>query len=192
MMSRFWKTHWFGLLACGLLMVSAMAFVSSRKVNSTVERVSSEEENRVLRADVDRLKSVAPEQARAMVDVDYHFSNLWFAGRSENWPLAEFYWQETLTHLRWGVTIIPVRKDNAGQDVKLEEILKAMEQSPSMQMGDALAKRDAKFFEATYRSILEGCYSCHKAVDKPFLRPGIPRRPATSVIQFESNAPWPK
>jgi hypothetical protein len=29
-----------------------------------------------------------------MADVGYHFSNLWFAGRGRNWPLATYYYNE--------------------------------------------------------------------------------------------------
>src|SRR5262245_18114100 len=56
-----------------------------------------------LKFDVERLKQIVPDQAHAMSDVDYHFSNLWFAGKAKNWPLAEFYWKESLSHLRWAV-----------------------------------------------------------------------------------------
>ena len=39
-----------------------------------------------------------------MADVGDHFTNLWFAGKAENWPLADFYLGETKSHLRWAVT----------------------------------------------------------------------------------------
>jgi len=90
------------------------------------------------------------------------------------------------------VRIIPARKDTAGRDAKLEDILQTIEQSSYTQMRDVIAKKDQKLFEKTYRYIIEGCYSCHKASDKPFLRPGIPLKPASSVIQFDPNATWPK
>jgi hypothetical protein len=64
-----------------------------------------------LKADIARLKGIVPDQSHAMKDVAYHFANLWFAAQHENWPLAEFYWAETRSHLRWAVRIIPVRKD---------------------------------------------------------------------------------
>ncbi len=41
------------------------------------------------------------------------------AGQRQNWPLAQFYLDETRSHLKWAVRIIPVRKDPAGQDVDL-------------------------------------------------------------------------
>ncbi len=127
-----------------------------------------------------------------MGDVADHFTNLWFAGKSENWPLAEFYWKETLSHLKWAVRIIPVRKDNAGREIKLEDILQSIENSATMKMGDVIQKQDPDTFETTYRYLLEGCFSCHKAVDKPYLKPRVPEQPATSIINFDPQATWPK
>jgi len=46
-----------------------------------------------------------------MADVGAHFTNLWFAGDHANWPLAQFCLDETKSHLRWAVRIIPKRKD---------------------------------------------------------------------------------
>ncbi|HEX5105435.1 MAG TPA: hypothetical protein VFV87_16565 [Pirellulaceae bacterium] len=145
-----------------------------------------------LAAEVERLKKIVPDQSHAMSDVDYHFSNLWFAGKAQNWPLADFYWKESLAHMKWAVRIIPVRKDNAGKEVKLEDILKSIENSPYMQMGEVIKQQDAAKFEPTYKYIVEGCYSCHKASDKPYLHPHIPERPASAMINFDPQADWPK
>jgi hypothetical protein len=145
-----------------------------------------------LRAEIERLKTIVPDQAHAMKDVDYHFTNLWFAGKAENWPLADFYWKETLSHLKWALRIIPVRKDNAGREIKLKDILQSIENSPFMKMGDVVKDQDTKKFEPTYRFLVEGCYGCHKSVDKPFLRLHIPERPATTIMNFDPKATWPK
>jgi hypothetical protein len=147
---------------------------------------------KALAAEVERLKGVVPDQAHAMSDVDYHFTNLWFAGKAKNWPLADFYWKESLAHMKWAVRIIPVRKDNAGKEVKLEDILQAIENSPYMQMGDVIKQQDEAKFETTYKYLVEGCYSCHKASDKPYLRPQLPERPATTIINFDAKATWPR
>ena len=63
-----------------------------------------------LKAELEALKALVPSQSHAMMDVDYHFSNLWFAVVNENWPLASFYLNETRSHLRWAVRIRPVRR----------------------------------------------------------------------------------
>ncbi len=144
-----------------------------------------------LHAEIEHLKTIVPDQSHAMKDVDYHFSNLWFAGQARNWPLADFYWKETMAHIKWAVRIIPIRKDSAGKEIKLEEILQAIEMTPSMQMGEVIKAQSGEKFEPTYRAILEGCYLCHKAADKPYLRPQIPQRPATSLVNFDPRAAWP-
>ena len=41
-----------------------------------------------LKAEIEQLKGL-PSQSHAMMDVDYHLANLWFAAHTKNWPLAE-------------------------------------------------------------------------------------------------------
>src|SRR5262249_44424521 len=64
-----------------------------------------------LKADLEVVTGNLPSQSHTMMDVSYHFTNLWFAGERGNWPLAQFYLAETRSHLRWAVRVIPVRKD---------------------------------------------------------------------------------
>ena len=47
-------------------------------------------------------------------------------------------------------------------------------------------------FEKSYRFTMETCYSCHKAADKPFLRPQIPTQPESPIINFDAKADWPR
>lgn len=145
-----------------------------------------------LHAEVERLKQVVPDQAHAMQDVDYHFTNLWFSANQSNWPLAQFYFGETRSHLRWAVRIIPIRKDNAGKEIKLQDILQAVENSPLKDLEEAIKAKDREKFVAAYEFTMTGCYSCHKAADKPYLRPRIPDHPASAMMNFDPNATWPK
>jgi hypothetical protein len=143
-------------------------------------------------AELEAIKSKLPDQAHAMQDVGYHFSNLWFAGQRQAWDLANFFWLETRSHLQWAVRIIPVRKDNAGVEIRLVDILVAMENGPLKQLGEAIAAKDPTAFERAYRFSLENCYACHKASDKPFIRLQIPALPETSIITFDPAATWPR
>ena len=72
---------------------------------------------------------------------------------------------------------IPVRKDNRGKDVDLESILAAFESGPLAQLKQALDAKDRDGFERIYKESLTVCYSCHKAADKPYLRPQVPAEP---------------
>ncbi len=143
-------------------------------------------------AEIEAINGKLPDQSHAMQDVSYHFSNLWFAGKHDNWDLANFYWSETRSHLHWAIRIIPVRKDNAGAEVNLAPILEGMENGPLKQLGEAIAAHNGAAFEKTYRTTMETCYGCHKAADKPFLRPQIPTQPESPIISFDVKADWPR
>jgi hypothetical protein len=142
--------------------------------------------------ELEAIKGKLPDQAHAMQDVGYHFTNLWFSGQTGHWELANFYWLETRSHLRWAVRIIPKRKDNAGMEVDLEAILTALENGPLKDLEGAIVAKDRAAFEKHYRASLEACYACHKASDKPFLRLQVPTSPETLIINFDPSAQWPK
>jgi hypothetical protein len=145
-----------------------------------------------LAAELETIKGKLTDQSHVMQDVSYHFSNLWFAGQHENWDLANFYCSETKSHLRWAVRVIPVRKDNAGRPVDLVPVLEGMENGPRKDLQDAIAAHDQPEFEKRYRQTMETCYGCHKAADKPFLRPQIPSQPESPIINFDPAANWPR
>jgi hypothetical protein len=143
-----------------------------------------------LRSEVEQLRGRLPSQSHAMMDVGYHFANLWFAGQSKNWPLAQFYLDETRSHLRWAVRIVPVRRTSGGE-IDLRGLLEAVDQTSLAEVGKAIAGRDGDGFTAAYRQTLVGCYTCHKAADKPYLRPRIPEQPEARIINFDPAATWP-
>ena len=144
-----------------------------------------------LAARVKALEDLIPDQAHIMADVADHFANLYFAGKAGNWPLADFYLGETRSHLRWAVRRIPVRKDTQGRDVVLGNILEAFENSHLKPLKGSIDGKDTAGFEQAYKVSLTGCYSCHKAADKPFLRPKVPAEPASPIVNFDPRADWP-
>jgi hypothetical protein len=76
---------------------------------------TAESELEALRQQVEELRNLAVRtQSHVMVDVEYHFSNLWYAGHNDQWELAAFYLRETDSHLRWTVRIRPVRSSSQG------------------------------------------------------------------------------
>jgi len=143
-----------------------------------------------LRAEIERLKGLVPDQAHAMQDVGYHFNGLWFAGRRQNWPLAQFYFNETRSHLRWAVRIIPVRKTKGG-DLELKGILDAVEASMLSEIQKAIDGKNVSAFTNACHLTLTGCYSCHVAAEKPFLRPQIPTLEAEHTINMDPEAKGP-
>jgi hypothetical protein len=151
----------------------------------TLPAASSQTPLENLSARVKAVEDLIPSQSHMMADVGDHFTNLWFAGRAENWPLADFYLAETKSHLRWAVRRIPIRKDNQGHDINLANILEAFENSQLTQLKGAIDGKDKAAFEKVYKESLTVCYSCHKAADKPYLRPLIPTEPASRIMNFD-------
>ncbi len=179
----------------GLLFLSIVTgvLVGSTALRSPASAVDIEHAGEIgrLRSELVKLREMLPDQSHAMSDVGYHFTNLWFAADSNNWPLADFYFNETRSHLKWAVSIKPIRKDRANRDVNLPGILQGMENGPLKQLGQAVAASDKPKFVAAYRLTLENCYACHKASEKPYLRPQIPRQPATTIINNDPHSTWP-
>ena len=144
-----------------------------------------------LKAEIQVLKDRVPDQAHAMQDVANQFTNVWFAEGKQHWELANFYLGETRNHLRWAVRIIPKRKDRAGHEVDLVSILQSVENGAFKQLEAAIKSKNDERFVAAYKFSLESCYACHKAADKPYLRPQIPTGPGTQIINFDPRAKWP-
>lgn len=136
-----------------------------------------------MKKEIEVLKGKVPDQSHAMKDVAYHFTNLWFAGQKENWPLAKFYCDETRAHLKWAVRIIPVRKVKGGE-LDLRPILDGLDQSLFAALSKTIEAKSAADFVPAYRQALDGCYSCHVAAEKPFLRLHVPEEPETRIIEF--------
>jgi len=140
-------------------------------------------EIRRLKDEVERLKGMVPDQSHVMKDVAYHFSNLWFAGQARNWPLAAFYLNETRSHLRWAVRVRPVRQTAAGP-LDLRSMLDGIDRSLLADLQKTVEARDLSAFSKGYRDALTGCYACHQASEKPYLRPRVPEAPEGRMIDF--------
>lgn len=177
------------VIVLALIPLALLTTLQSRPVPAAAPREEPTREELIAR--VEALEGLVPDQAHIMADVGDHFTNLWFAGRAENWPLADFYLGETKSHLRWAVRRIPIRKDNQGREINLGNILEAFENSQLTELKKAIDGKDRASFERVYRTSLETCYSCHKAADKPYLRPRIPAEPETRIINFDPKADWP-
>jgi hypothetical protein len=136
-----------------------------------------------LKAEIERLKGMVPDQSHVMKDVAYHFSNLWFAGKAQNWPLAAFYLGETRSHLRWAVRVRPTRRTAAG-DIDLAGILDGLDRSSLAALQKTIEAKDAAAFATAYTDTLTGCYACHQASEKPYLRPHVPDAPEGRMIEL--------
>ena len=82
------------------------------------------------------------------------------------------------------VRLKPVRKTKAGAEVDLKGILDAIDNSFLSRVGEAITNQDIAAFKTSYQQTLQGCYACHTACEKPFLRPQIPTTAGTTILNF--------
>ena len=140
-----------------------------------------------LKQQVEDLNNVAVRtQSHIMIDVEFHFANLWFAAHNDQFDLAAFYLRETQSHVRWTVRARPVRNIRGGGTVELMPFQQSIESGGFAPIQAALDAKDIDDFETTYRQTLSLCHSCHVASGLPYLEPGIPDMPPSPLMVHTS------
>ena len=149
---------------------------------------------KTLSADVERLKALVPSNSHIMMDVQWHWTNLWFAGQAKNWALAQFYFNETRGHIQWLIKKSPKIRSQGPEkeEVDVAGIFEGVDTSSLADVKKAIEARDSAKFASAYRTMLESCYSCHKSVGRPYLRPMIPTAHVQAALTMDPNAKWPQ
>ena len=149
---------------------------------------------KTLQADVERLKALVPSNSHIMMDVQWHWTNLWFAGQAKNWPLAQYQFNEGRGHILWLTKKSPIIKSSGPnkEDIDIAGIFDGVDTSSLADLKKAIEMKASAKFAATYKTMLESCYSCHKAVGRPYIRPMIPTAQVQSMMNMDPNADWPK
>jgi hypothetical protein len=171
------------LLRVALLTALALG-CAAPAATSAAEPGSTSDDLAALKVENERLRSLIPSQSHAMMDVAYHFTNLWFAGQHENWPLAQFYFNEAHNHIQWAIRIVPVRRTSGGE-LRLEEIFTTFDDTLLAEVKKQIAAKNRAQFSIAYRKALEGCNACHIASEKPFLHVRVPDRPQVHIVDFD-------
>jgi len=142
--------------------------------------------------EVAQLKALVPSNSHIMMDVQFHWTNLWFAGRRKNWPLAQYFFNESRGHIQWLIRKSPTIRGQDGKDVDISGIFDGVDTSSLAAVKTAIEKQDSVQFAASYKTMLESCYACHKAVGRPYIRPMIPQTQVQSILNFDPAATWPQ
>jgi hypothetical protein len=143
--------------------------------------------------EVAQLKALVPSNSHIMMDVQWHWTNLWFAGQAKNWPLAQYYFNESRNHIQWLIKKSPTIRSSGPdrEDVDIEGIFGGIDTSSLADVKTAIEQKNGVKFAAAYKTMLESCYSCHKSVGRPYLRPMIPKASMQAILNMDPNASWP-
>ena len=89
---------------------------------------------------------------------------LWFAGRSNNWPLAAYEVDLMMENFR----DIAIRCPN----VPVADV--EMLIGPTKDIGESIKARDAVKFSETYKELTAACNSCHQAIGREYVVIQVP------------------
>ena len=174
------------IIVAGMVGISLAfgASISHADSDSDSRAESLANELALVKAENEHLRTLIPSQSHAMMDVSYHFTNLWFAGQHDNWPLAQFYFNEARNHIKWAIRLVPVRKTKNGE-IKLQEIFEPIEKTLFAELQKQITAKNRKAFANAYREALAGCNGCHSAADKPYLHVVVPNQPENHIVDFK-------
>jgi hypothetical protein len=156
------------------------------------ERANAAPDPATMPADVAHLKDLVPPASHPMTDVAFNAANLWFAGEKKNWPLANYFMGETRNRLTWEVKLNPGPKSATGEIVDMKGTVDGIVNGSLAELKKSIDGKDVTAFEAAYKHMIEDCYSCHKNINRPYLRPMIPTTPPQTIINFDPAATWPQ
>jgi hypothetical protein len=69
----------------------------------------------------------------------------------------------------------------------MASIFEAVDTSSLAAVKAAIDQKDRTAFGTAYKMMLESCYSCHKSVGRPYLRPMMPDGAAADLHQLQSE-----
>ena len=111
-----------------------------------------------------------------MSSIQVHHAKLWFAGKNQNWELADFEMHEIAE------TIDAIKEYQTEREESKEvDMLK-----PSLDaVKDAIGKKDSALFNSSYLLLTNTCNNCHKAVNFSFNVVKVPETPPFSNQSFK-------
>lgn len=122
--------------------------------------------------------SYRPGFGEFMSSIQIHHSKLWFAGKNQNWKLADFEIneiKENLTDIKKYCADRPETKSIGMIDQSLDSI------------SNAIIQKNAALFNSNYTTLTNTCNACHQATNHEYNVIKIPDNPPFSNQDFKTN-----
>jgi len=111
-----------------------------------------------------------------MSSIQVHHAKLWFAGKEQNWELADFEMHE----IGEAIDAIKEYQTEREESKKVDMLKPALEA-----VNDAIQKKDVTLFNSSYLLLTNTCNNCHKAVNFSFNIVKVPETPPYSNQAFK-------
>ena len=111
-----------------------------------------------------------------MSSIQVHHGKLWFAGKNQNWELADFEMHE----IGEAIDDIKVYQSEREESKKIDMLKPALDA-----INDAIQKKDSLLFNSSFLLLTNTCNNCHKAVNFSFNIVKIPDSPPFNNQAFK-------
>jgi len=118
------------------------------------------------------LAAIQPGLGTVMIEYANRYSDIFYAAKGGNWPLAAYQLKEMREIQEVGETTRPGRAD----------ALKAFEQSFLDPLQKTIEAKDVQNFETAFKSGIQGCDGCHAALGFPYIKYEIPSSPPSPLV----------
>ena len=122
------------------------------------------------------IQSIKPGLGDLMLEIQVHHNKLWFAGKNEDWPLAQFEHDEIIKILTQAEKIETDRNE-----VKLFKVM-IYPQLDSVQL--SITQRNGDRFTSAFTNLTNACNNCHSNTKFSFNKIVIPDHPPYSNQEF--------
>ena len=116
------------------------------------------------------LAGIQPGLGTVMIEYSNRYTDMYYAAKTGNWPLAAYQLKEALEIQEVGETTRPARAD----------ALKAFEHAFLDPIEKAIQAKDFDQFDTAFKAGIQGCNGCHASLGFAYI-----------VYQLPSNAPSP-
>lgn len=128
-------------------------------------------------------KGYRPGLGEFMTGIQLHHEKLWFAGKNQNWELADF----EINEIREALTDI-----NAYCSDRPEVHFLPMLNSPLDSLGNSIRDKNSSSFQKNYITLTNTCNSCHQTTHHGFNVIKLPDSSPFSDQDFSGHASVPK
>jgi len=105
-------------------------------------------------------RETGPELGEIMTLTQMRHAKLWYAGRAQNWALADYELDELEEGLDDVVRFHPTHKD---APLPLSQLVPKIMNQPVDELRRAIKAGDGKAFEVALAGLTKACNSCHQA-----------------------------
>lgn len=113
-----------------------------------------------------------------MGNIQIHHAKLWFAGKNQNWQLADFEIKE----IKENVTDIKKYCSDRSETKLINMIDQSLDS-----IDDAIAKKNLALFNDNYKTLTITCNTCHQATNHEYNVIKIPDNPPFSNQDFKTK-----